>query len=150
LLSNTAFCRVGTDAPWLLLLEHLTSYKHFIPERIHWHSTLIGHRHGLPIRSFLILLRPDADGPAMTGAYQEGFPGEPPYLTFSYNVIRIWEQSPDRLLTAGVGLAPLAPLANVEPSRIPRSCTVPGNGSKPIAQPAMPLNCWQVCIFSWL
>ena len=111
--------RVGADAPWLLLLEHLASYKGHIPERLHWHSTLIGHRHNLRVRSCLILLSPEADGPAMTGTYREGFPDEPPYLTFEYGVVRLWEQSPERLLAAGVGLAPLAPLGNVEPSRVP-------------------------------
>ena len=110
--------RIGDETPWLLLVEHLTSYKDFVPERLHWHSTLIAHRHGLEVRSFVFLLRPQADGPTMTGKYEERFSDEEAYLTFRYRVIRLWQVPPEQLLAAGLGLAPLAPLGKVEPDQL--------------------------------
>src|SRR5258708_22101115 len=58
--------RVGKEDPWLLVMEHLVSSKSLIPERLHWHATLLGHRHQLRVRSVVILLRREADGPTMT------------------------------------------------------------------------------------
>ena len=78
---------------WLLLIEMLASYKDYIPERTHWHSTLLAHRHSLPVRSVIVLLRPEADGPAMTGSFERGFPGEMPYDIFRYRIVRIWQIS---------------------------------------------------------
>lgn len=112
--------RVGRGRDrWLLLVEMLASYKPHIPERTHFHSALLAHRHELPVRSVLVLLRPEADGPAMTGTYQQACPGDDPYLTFQYRVIRLWQTSPDDLLRGGPGLWPLAPVANVTVAELP-------------------------------
>lgn len=97
---------------WLLLVEMLASYKSHIPERTHWHSTLLSHRHGLPVRSVIILLRPKADGPAMTGTFEQACPGEPPYLRFQHRVVRLWQIPAVDLLRGGLGLLPLAAIAD--------------------------------------
>ena len=112
--------RVGRGrARWLLLVEMLASYKEHIPERTHFHGTLLAHRHGLPVRSVIVLLRREADGPAMTGTYEHACPGDDPYLTFRYRVVRVWQLSPEELLRGGPGLLPLAPVANVTEAELP-------------------------------
>ena len=112
--------RVGRGRDrWLLLVEMLASYKPHIPERTHFHSTLLAHRHELPVRSVLVLLRPEADGSVMTGTYEQACPGDDPYLTFHYRVIRLWQISPDDLMRGGPGLWPLAPVAKVTEAELP-------------------------------
>ncbi len=110
--------RVGGDNPWLLLMEFLSGRKPDAPERLHWHRTLIAHRHKLLVRSVLLLLRPEADGPGMTGLYEEGFPREPPEITFRYRVVRLWEIPAEALLAGGLGLALYAPIAKVDPEHL--------------------------------
>src|SRR5580692_7903625 len=80
--------RAGGSRPWLAMLEFMSSYKAFVDERLHWHATLIGHRHKLLVRSVVVLLRPEADGPNLTGTYVEAFPGEETHITFRYRVLR--------------------------------------------------------------
>jgi hypothetical protein len=40
-------------------------------------------------------------------------------LSFRFRVIRVWERPLDEFLTGGLGILPLAPLADVEPSQLP-------------------------------
>ena len=80
---------------------------------------LIGDRHRLPVRTAVLLLRPEADRASLDGKLnKEGSEGQC-YLAFSYTVVRLWEQSVEALLDAGVGLLPLAPLANVATDQLP-------------------------------
>jgi hypothetical protein len=105
---------------WLLLVEMLASYKPHIPGRTHLHSTLLANRHALPVRSVIVLLRPEADGPAMTGTYSQAHADDPePYLTFRHRIIRLWQASPEELLRAGAGLLPLAAIADMPPDQLP-------------------------------
>ena len=110
--------RVGGEPSWLLMMEHLSSYKAIIPQRLHWHATLISYRHQLRVRSVVILLRREADGPEMTGLYEEAFPGETPHLRFRYRVVRLWEIPAGVFLKSGLGLLPLAPLGDVSSAEL--------------------------------
>jgi hypothetical protein len=67
----------------------------------------------------VVLLRPAADGPELTGAYERAVPGWGGYLTFRYKVVRVWELPPERLLAAGLPALPLAPVSRVPPERLP-------------------------------
>ena len=40
-------------------------------------------------------------------------PGEAPYLTFRYNVVKLWEMPVETLLNSGIGTLPLAPLTDL-------------------------------------
>jgi predicted transposase YdaD len=104
---------------WLLLVEMLASYKSHIPERTHWHSTLLSHRHGLPVRAVIVLLRPEADGAAMTGTFERACADEDPYELFRYRVVRLWQIPMAELLRGGLGLLPLATVANVAHDELP-------------------------------
>ena len=104
----------------LLAVEFQASYKPDLPERTHWHSALLEHRHDLPVQSTIILLRPEADGPAMTGTFVRRLPDEAePYRTFRYDVIRLWQLPPEMFLAGGPGLAPLATIAAVSDETLP-------------------------------
>ena len=111
--------RVSGPKPWLAIFEFMSTYKSFVAERLHWHATLIAHRHQLLVRSVAILLRPKADGPALTGKYEESFPDEEAHVMFRYRVLRLWEIPVERLLEGGLGLALFAPLGKLDPSRLP-------------------------------
>src|SRR5438309_565782 len=51
-----------------------------------------------------------------------GVPGQAgPYLTFHYQVIRVWELPVERVLTGGLGTLPLAPISNVTAEEVPRT-----------------------------
>ena len=71
----------------------------------------------------LVLLRPAADGPELTGEYQRQFPGRGRNVWFRYDVVRVWELPPDRFLKAGLPLLPLAPVSNVTPEQLPAVLT---------------------------
>ncbi len=64
--------------PWLLHLELQSSAESDLAERLQWYNVLLRHRHGRRVRTVLVLLRPAADAPGLSGVYQDYFPGEPP------------------------------------------------------------------------
>lgn len=61
--------RVDESEPWILQVEAQSSYDPSLPERMLYYSTLLSKRHGMPVRSVAVLLRPEADGRAMTGTW---------------------------------------------------------------------------------
>ena len=67
----------------------------------------------------MVLLRPAADGPELTGIYEKSVPGLGPNLWFRYDVVRVWLQPPEKLLTAGLPVLPLAPVSNVAAEQVP-------------------------------
>jgi len=73
--------------------------------------TLKHRRHGLTVQSVAILLRSEADGPAMTGSLQRTHPPDREYLGFRYDMLRLWQMPVESLLWGGLGTMPLAPLA---------------------------------------
>src|SRR5947207_1296365 len=111
---------VKETVPWLLNLEPCSNRD---PDRLgnlHVYSALLERRHRLLVRTLVVLLRREADQPDLTGTYEKGFVGEPPYLVFRYRVVRLWQLSPESLLAGGLGLVPLAPLGNVQEAELPR------------------------------
>lgn len=51
--------------------------------------------------------------------FERAWPGVPgPYRRFTYDVVRVWELPPDRLL-AGLGTLPLAPIGGVREADLP-------------------------------
>lgn len=48
-----------------------------------------------------------------------GFPGEETYLTFRYQVMRVWQLPPEPLLTGGLALLSLAPISAVTEAELP-------------------------------
>jgi predicted transposase YdaD len=111
--------QIREASPWLLHLELQVSRKQELDEGLHWYNALVRHRHGRRVRTVVVLMRPEADSPSLTGVYREQFPDESPYLEFRYQVVRVWQVPAETLLTSGLGLLPLAPLGTVAESALP-------------------------------
>ncbi len=134
--------RIGGPRPMIVHLEMLAGRDLKLPERLHWYNTLLRRRHGLPVWSVAVLLRPAADGPELTGAYRESFPERGRNLSFRYSVVRVWQQSPERLLGAGLPLLPLAPVSDVSPTRLPEVLAAVAQRLKREATPPMQEMLW--------
>ena len=110
--------RLGGPDPFILHIEFLSGRDTGYPGQAFWYNTLASHKHQVPVWSVLVLLRPAADGPELTGEYEQQFPGRGRNLWFRYDVIRVWHVPPERLLKAGLPLLPLAPVSNVAPEQL--------------------------------
>jgi hypothetical protein len=112
--------RVAGRPDWLLAVDfqagHDTVAK--LPDLLLYSSALFK-RHGLGVRSLLVLLDRGADSPRRTGLYERGFPGEPFDVALRYRVVRVWQMAPQQWLAGGLGLVPLAPLGNVRHQELP-------------------------------
>ena len=134
--------RVGGPRPFILHLEFLSGRDTSYPEQAFWYNTLAGHKYGLPVWSVLVLLRPAADGPELTGVYEREVPGRGRGLWFRYDVVRVWELPPERLLAAGLPLVPLAPVSAVEPDRLLEVLTAVAQRLRDEAAPALVKPLW--------
>lgn len=98
---------------WLLDLEPEASFKPDTPDKLHLYSAALSRRHRLLVRTVILLLRREADGPHLSGVLRKRFVDESEdYDVFRYRVVRLWELPVETLLTGDVGLLPLAPLAD--------------------------------------
>jgi hypothetical protein len=84
------------------------------PEQSLFYSSLLRHRHGLPVRSVILLLRREANATNLTGRLElrENDTDEEPYLVFRYRVVRLWQEPLGPLLSGPVWLLPVAPLTD--------------------------------------
>jgi predicted transposase YdaD len=112
--------RVEADPPYLVHLEFHAGHDAAVqPALFHLRSALLHHRHRLPVRTVAVLLRPEADSPALSGAWELAFPGEAPYHTFCYRVLRVWQLPVTVLLKGGAATLPLAPISAVTEEQLP-------------------------------
>ncbi len=111
--------RVCEDPPWLLHLELQSSRDPDLLLNLPAYNILLERRHGVLVRTVVVLLRKSADWPELTGTFQRRFRGEPPYLVFRYEVVRVWQLSPEVFLRGGLGILPLAPLSAVDEAALP-------------------------------
>lgn len=106
---------VRVEAAGRLALVHFelqATHDRSLGQRLLRYNVLLHTRHGLPVRSIAVLLRPAADGLDLTGQFELAHPDGEPYLRFRYQVIRAWQQPVDAVLTGGLGTLPMAPLAD--------------------------------------
>jgi predicted transposase YdaD len=111
--------RVDDAQPWLVHIEFQSSYEASIPLRLARYNVLLEYRHRTPVLSVVLLLRPEADGPGLTGLLHRSLPDGFRYDEFNYRVVRSWNQSLETLLSGGLGTLPLAPLADVALEQLP-------------------------------
>src|SRR5437868_3716450 len=113
--------RVAGQPDWLLAVDfqagHDTVAK--LPDLLLYNSALFK-RHGLRVRSLLVLLHRGADSPQVNGFYERGFLDEPFDVALRYRVVRVWQVPPDKWLAGGLGLLPLAPLGDVRQEELPK------------------------------
>ena len=102
-------CRVDGPDPWLAHFEFQASHDLTLPRRLLRYNVLLDARHDLPVHSAVILLRPKADGPELTGLLERRPPVAGGSIRFSYQVVRVWECPVDSLLNGGAWHAPPGP-----------------------------------------
>ena len=100
-------------------IENQATYDAHVGERVLMYSVLGRKLHNVPVRSFVLLLRPEADGPAMTGVVKQCYLDGTPYLDFHYTVVRIWKRSPEELFQSGLSVLPLAFIADIKQEALP-------------------------------
>jgi hypothetical protein len=111
---------VSAVPPYLLHLEFVAGHDAAtLPPKLHVRNGLLRDRHDLRVRTGVVLLRPEADSPQLTGTYEEAFPDEESYLLFRDQVVRVWELAPEPLLTGGLPLLALAPISAVTEAELP-------------------------------
>lgn len=111
--------RIHEDPAWILHLEPQSSRDPGLLPNLPVYNGLLERRHGLLVRTVVLLLRRSADAPELTGVVQRQFSGEPPYLVFRYQVVRIWQIPVQTFLSGGLGILPLAPLSSVAETDLP-------------------------------
>ncbi len=89
-----------------------------LARRLLMYNALLHHRYGVPVHSLVVLLRPAADDPALTGELRyQPWPRRGRTL-FKYEVVRLWQRPVRRVLAGHLGTLPLAPLCRL-PENVP-------------------------------
>jgi hypothetical protein len=83
---------VDEPEPWIEHVEFHAGRDADLPDRVHFYSTLLGRAHNVPVHSTIVLLRPAADGPDITGTYEMRYRDGAVYVAFRYDVLRVCEQ----------------------------------------------------------
>ena len=128
--------------PYIAHIEFLSGRDTGLPGRAFWYNAVLEQQYKLPVWTVFVLLRPEADGPELTGVYEKSFPGRGVRLTFHHDVIRIWQEPPEKLLTAGLSLLPLAPVSNVAPEQLEAVVTKVAERLKHEADPELMKTLW--------
>jgi hypothetical protein len=112
--------RVASTPDWLLAIDFQSGHDSLakLPDLLLYNSALFK-RHGLPVRTLLVLLHRGADSRKLSGFYERGFPGEPFDAALRYRILRVWEIPAAAWLSGGLGLVPLAPLGSVQKADLP-------------------------------
>ena len=105
---------------YLAHIELQSSYKTDMGERVLLYNTLIHCKYKMPVQSVVILLRKEADGPALSGNAGYTVPQSTDgSLALRYRVIRVWEKPVEEVLRGDLATLPLAPLSRVSPKALP-------------------------------
>ena len=110
--------RVDGPAPWLLRLDIQARWEAAMDRRLLRYNALLQHRHGLPVASAVVVLRPESNTPALNGVLAV----RPPVgagWEFRYEVLRVWRRPAADYLGGPLGLLPLAPIADVTEADLP-------------------------------
>ena len=115
--------RIDGPTPAVLHLELESTGRLGIPGELLCYNVAAWGMYELPVHSVLVVLRPKANATDQTGQFDLRDVAGQPYLTFRYTVIRVWQESVEGLLGAGLGLAPLAMLTNEAAADLPAAFT---------------------------
>ena len=110
---------VEDPEPWIEHIELQAGRDVKLADRVHMYNTMLHAHHEVPVRTALVLLRPAADGPELTGVLEKKWRDGQVYDWFRYDVVRVWEQPVDLLLASGLAVLPLAPVSDVKEDQLP-------------------------------
>jgi hypothetical protein len=113
--------RVDASVPYLMHNElESGNDSRDMPERLLHYNVNAYYKFRLPVLSTVFLLRKRGNSKRVTGELKLTGPDGRAYHTFAYRAVRVWELSPEPLLTGGLGTLPLAPIANVNQADLKR------------------------------
>lgn len=110
---------VDAQPPWLAHFELQSTRDPELPFRLLQYHALLLRRHQRTVESTVVLLRPSADGPEMSGLFERHSATGALTVSFHFRVVRLWERPVEELLGGSLGILPLAPLADVAPADLP-------------------------------
>ncbi|MFN8525788.1 MAG: hypothetical protein U0821_22030 [Chloroflexota bacterium] len=102
--------RIDAAVPWIAHLEFQTGRDRDLPARVDLYNYLLGHRHGLPVVSTVVLLRPQAFGAELSGVLESSAPDGEVIRHFRYRVLQAWALPEGVFLEGGPAILPLAPI----------------------------------------
>lgn len=106
--------RVQTPMPHLVHIEFQAGHDgHAVPDRVLRYNILASVQTGLSVLSHVVLLRPEADSPALTGTVQKRRPDGSVYHQFAYDVLRLWQVPAADVLQGGLATLPVALLTDL-------------------------------------
>lgn len=112
--------RVHARPEYLLHLEIQSGHDSaMLPQRLRLYNGVLDYRHDRLVLSAAVLLRPEADSPQLTGLFERRFEGQETISLLRYRVVRVWQLPVEQLLAGGIGTLPLAPISDVNQSRVP-------------------------------
>jgi hypothetical protein len=111
--------QIDGPVPHLMHLEMQPRPDSTFPRRLGRYSYLLDLKHDLHVRSVAVILRPEADGPSLTGRLEQDHPDGGPIHVFHFGVVRAWRQPLESVLAGRLGVLPLAPLADVSVDEAP-------------------------------
>ncbi len=111
--------RVDADEPYLIHVEPQSYPDAELDLRMLHYNATASRREGLPVHSVAVLLHQGAMSSRNSGTFRTPVALTGCRLEFEYRLIKVWELPPDVILEAGVGILPLAPLADVRTEELP-------------------------------
>lgn len=110
---------VLAETPFLVDLEPHSYYDPDLDLRMFGYNGLLSRRHHKFVHTTLLALHPRAWGQANRGYVKWKSPLKHVAIDFRYEVIKVWKLPIDQLLQGGVGVLPIAPLADVPAHGLP-------------------------------
>ena len=110
--------RVYAPEPYVAHIEFQSGPDPSLDVRTLTYNVAGRRRLGMPVKSVVFLMRPQAMTPGVTGRVSDI--SDPSHrLDFRYKLVKVWEIDPGRLLNAGIGTLPIAPISKVSKSELP-------------------------------
>jgi hypothetical protein len=99
---------IQSDQAWILNPEFQSSRSPDIEARMLTYAALLIRRYSVPVHTVLVLLRPEADAPGLNGAASWQAVDAQSGIMFRYQIVRLWQEPPERFLSGGIGSLPVA------------------------------------------
>jgi predicted transposase YdaD len=108
---------IRVPTPYIAHIEFQASADVELDARMLLYNVLLRWRHRLPVRTVVVLLRPQADSKSIGGSVMDSDASDS-LLHFRYRIVRAWQQPRESLLNGGLGTLPLAPISNLSESEL--------------------------------